>query len=145
MRLLVQRVKHAKVTVEEEVVGEIGVGLLALLGIRSDDTADKILWMVQKLLKLRIFTDDQGKMNRSVRDIEGNILLVSQFTLYGDCHGGNRPSFTDALGGEAAEALYNQFVGQLKVELPKAQTGRFGAAMEVDLLNHGPVTLLIER
>jgi len=144
MRLLVQRVKEASVEVDGEVVGEIGPGLLAFLGLHHGDTAQQIPWMVNKLCGLRIFTDDNGKMNLSVQDAGGGILVVSQFTLYGDCSRGRRPSFIDALAGPEAEKLYGQFVEQLRKSHSPVQTGRFGASMAVSLVNDGPVTLWIE-
>jgi D-aminoacyl-tRNA deacylase len=144
MRLIVQRVKEAKVEVDGAVVGEIDHGLLALLGVHKEDSAEQIPWLAQKLANLRIFGDDAGKMNRSVRDTNGAILVVSQFTLYGNCQEGRRPEFTSAAPGPLAERLYEQFVTQLRSEVERVETGRFAAKMEVSLVNDGPVTLLVE-
>lgn len=144
MRLLVQRVKKASVHVDQEIIGEIGHGLLAFLGLKRDDTAKQIPWMIKKLCGLRIFSDDEGKMNLSVQDVRGGILIVSQFTLYGNCSSGRRPTFIDALNGEEAETLYNQFVSELRQSHDLVKTGKFGASMEVSLINDGPVTLWID-
>jgi len=145
MRLLVQRVKKAAVKVDDSVVGEIDHGLLAFLGIKKGDTARQIPWMVKKLCGLRIFSDKNGKMNLSVQDVAGGILVVSQFTLYGNCLSGRRPSFTEALSGPEAESLYHHFVSGLRQAYSPIETGKFGANMEVSLVNDGPVTLLIEE
>jgi len=144
MRLLVQRVKEAAVNVDGEVVGQIGHGLLAFLGLKHGDTSHQIPWMVKKLCGLRIFSDDQNKMNLSVQDVDGGILVISQFTLYGDCSSGRRPSFTEALGESEAEILYHQFVQQLRQSYQHVETGQFGAPMEVSLINDGPVTLWVD-
>lgn len=145
MRLLVQRVKEAQVVIERELYSQIGPGLLVLLGIHKDDHADQIKWLVNKLVNLRIFRDEEGKMNRSVKDISGQILLVSQFTLYSNCLNGRRPDFIQAAPPAIAEPLYQLFIDQLKVEMGTIQTGIFGAEMQISLVNDGPVTLLIER
>ena len=139
MRAVVQRVSRARVTVEGETVGEIGPGLLVLLGIRKGDSEDQADKLARKLLALRIFEDDEGRMNRSVTDIGGDVLCVSQFTLYGDARRGNRPSFVDAAPPEEAEPLYERVRAGLG-----AQGGRFGARMAVELANDGPVTLIVE-
>jgi D-tyrosyl-tRNA(Tyr) deacylase len=139
MRALVQRVSEASVTVDGERVSAIGPGLLVLLGVRTGDTTEEADKLVRKLLALRIFEDDDGRMNRSVEDAGGAILCVSQFTLYGDTRKGNRPSFVDAAPGEDAEPLYERVREGLG-----AQGGRFGARMAVALVNDGPVTLLLE-
>jgi D-tyrosyl-tRNA(Tyr) deacylase len=139
MRALVQRVSRAAVTVEGEPVAEIGPGLLVLLGVRRGDGESEADWVVRKLLALRVFEDDDGRMNRSVTDIEGEVLCVSQFTLYGDARKGNRPGFVDAAPPEQAEPLYERVREGLG-----AQGGRFGAHMAVELVNDGPVTLLLE-
>lgn len=144
MRVVVQRVKRASVTVEGETVGEIGAGLLVLLGIREGDGNRDIAFLADKLANLRIFPDEQDKMNRSVRDINGGILVVSQFTLYGDCRKGRRPSFIGAARPEIAIPLYEQFVAELKALGLPTETGRFGAMMDVSLINDGPVTLIID-
>jgi D-tyrosyl-tRNA(Tyr) deacylase len=139
MRALVQRVTRASVSVEGERVSSIGPGLLVLLGVRADDGEKEADRIVRKLLALRIFEDDEGRMNRSVEDVQGEILCVSQFTLYGDARKGNRPSFVDAARPEDAEPLYERVREGLG-----AQGGRFGARMAVELVNDGPVTLLVE-
>jgi D-tyrosyl-tRNA(Tyr) deacylase len=145
MRAVIQRVKSAKVVVEGEVTGEIGPGLLVLFGVKQGDDPATTAWMARKIANLRCFQDAEGKMNLSVREIGGEVLVVSQFTLYGDCGKGNRPSFIEALGGEAAEKIYEQFVEEVKKELGTVQTGKFGAKMEVTLVNDGPVTLLLDN
>ena len=141
MRAVVQRVSTARVTVDGETVGEIGPGLLVLLGIRKGDGEEQADKLARKLLALRIFEDDDGRMNRSVEDVQGEILCVSQFTLYGDARKGNRPSFVDAAQPEEAEPLYER----VRAALHDAQGGRFGAHMEVELVNDGPVTLVVEN
>ena len=146
MRAVVQRVSRASVAVGGEVVGSVGTGLLVLLGIgRGDEEADG-RWICDKLLKLRIFEDTAGRMNRNVAEAGGGILLVSQFTLYGDVGRGNRPGFDDAAPPEIAEALYGKAVEYLRAVSPvPVATGVFRASMEVSLVNDGPVTLLLER
>src|SRR4051812_20727937 len=139
MRALVQRVSRAAVTVEGEPVSEIGPGLLVLLGVRRGDGEAEADWVARKLLALRIFEDDDGRMNRSVTDVGGEILCVSQFTLYGDARKGNRPGFTDAAPPEEAEPLYERVREALG-----AKGGRFGEHMLVELANDGPVTLIVE-
>jgi D-tyrosyl-tRNA(Tyr) deacylase len=139
MRALVQRVTHASVTVDGEQVAAIGPGMLVLLGVRTGDSETDADWLTRKLLALRIFEDDEGRMNRSVRETKGEILCVSQFTLYGDARKGNRPSFVNAAPPDQAEPLYEHVRAGLN-----AQGGRFGARMQVELTNDGPVTLLIE-
>ena len=139
MRALVQRVSSASVTVDGEAVSEIGPGLLVLLGVRRGDGENEADRLVRKLLALRVFADDEGRMNRSVTDVEGEILCVSQFTLYGDARKGNRPSYVDAAPPEEAEPLYERVRSGLG-----ARGGRFGAHMHVGLVNDGPVTLLVE-
>jgi D-tyrosyl-tRNA(Tyr) deacylase len=139
MRALVQRVANASVTVDGETVSAIGPGLLVLLGVKAGDTGEQADKIVRKLLALRIFEDDESKMNLSVTDVEGELLCVSQFTLYGDTRKGNRPSFVDAARPEEAEALYQRVRNGLG-----AKGGRFGAHMHVELVNDGPVTVLVE-
>jgi D-tyrosyl-tRNA(Tyr) deacylase len=139
VRAVVQRVSRARVTVEGQTVGRIGPGLLVLLGVKRGDTEEQADKLARKLLALRIFEDDDGRMNRSVEDVHGQILCVSQFTLYGDARRGNRPSFVDAAPPEEAEALYERVRAQ-----SRAQGGVFGARMSVALTNDGPVTLLLE-
>ena len=141
MRALVQRVSEASVTVDGNEVARIGPGLLVLLGVRRGDTEEQADKLARKLLALRIFEDDDGRMNRSVEDVQGAILCVSQFTLYGDARKGNRPSFVDAAPPEEAQPLYER----VRTALGGAQGGRFGAHMQVDLLNDGPVTLVVEN
>jgi len=144
MRSVVQRVKRAEVSVNGQLVGKISAGLLVLLGFRPDDGEKDLNWMVDKLVGLRIFEDEQGKMNRSVLDVGGEILVVSQFTLYGDCRSGKRPSFTSAAPSELANALYERSVEALRSRRIKVETGVFHAEMDVELINDGPVTLLLD-
>jgi D-tyrosyl-tRNA(Tyr) deacylase len=145
VRVVIQRVKEASVTVENEVVGKIQQGLLVLFGVAREDTEDKTIWLANKLLDLRIFSDPQGKMNLSIRDIEGEMLIVSQFTLYGNCSGGRRPDFFAAGAPGFAEKCYQKFVAEIGVLLGKVQTGIFGAKMDVSLINDGPVTFILDR
>ena len=146
MRALIQRVKHAKVDVGATTTGEIGRGLLIFLGVHDEDTDATLDWMVNKCAQLRIFADDEGKMNKSVLDLNGEILVVSQFTLYGNCHKGNRPSYVAAAHPSKAEPMYDLFCKKMSERLGKAvQTGKFGADMQVSLVNDGPVTLWIDR
>ena len=146
MRAVVQRVSRASVTVAGRVTGSIGRGLLVLAGFAPSDGAAQVEWMADKVAGLRVFGDEAGKMNRSVSDVGGGILLVSQFTLYGDATGGNRPSFTDAAPPTAAEPLYEEMVRRFRATagIP-VETGSFGAEMEVRLVNDGPVTILLEK
>lgn len=145
MRALVQRVAEASVEVDGRLVGQIGPGLLVFLGIRQGDTLREAQFVAAKCCDLRIFEDDEGKMNRSVREAGGSVLAVSQFTLYGDCRRGRRPSFIDAAPPAQSQPLYNAFVRCLaEAGIPTAQ-GVFGAQMKVRLLNDGPVTLIIEK
>ena len=145
MRLLIQRVREAQVFIANQLHSQIGPGLLVLLGIHKEDHADQINWLVNKLVNLRIFCDQEGKMNLSVKDVSGQILLVSQFTLYGNCLNGRRPDFIQAAPPAIAQPLYHQFIEQLTQEMGSIQTGVFGAEMQIALINDGPVTLLIER
>lgn len=145
MRAVVQRVSRASVTVEGEVVGAVDAGLLVLLGAGAGDTAEDLQYIVDKIVNLRIFADDAGKMNRSVLDIGGGVLCISQFTLYGDARRGRRPAFIDALEPMAAKALYEQSLGALaKAGVTRVAAGVFGADMKVELLNDGPVTILLD-
>ena len=144
MRAVVQRVRHARVVVGGEVVGAIGPGLLILLGIAPTDTAEHARWLAGKVVGLRIFSDPDGKMDLGVQDVGGAVLVVSQFTLYGDCRKGRRPSFLDAALPEQAVPLYEAFVAALRAEGVRVETGRFGAMMQVELVNDGPVTLIID-
>ena len=145
MRIVLQRVSRAKVTVDGRVTGEIGRGLLLLVGLIDADTDDTLAWMAKKVVQLRVFPDDEGKMNRSVEEADGGILVVSQFTLYGDARKGNRPSFIDAARPETAIPLYEAFVRLLRDAGRPVETGEFGAMMDVELVNDGPVTLILER
>lgn len=144
MRAVVQRVTSGAVTVDQKTIGSIGRGLVVLLGIRSEDGTGDTAWLADKIVHLRIFNDDQGKMNRSLADIGGEMLIVSQFTLYGDCKKGRRPGYSDAAPPEHAEPLYKTFIQQVNEHGIKTATGRFQAMMEVSLVNDGPVTLLID-
>lgn len=146
MMALVQRVTEARVVVEGSTVGEIGRGLLILLGVRQGDVESDAVWVARKCADLRIFSDEEGRMNRSLRDVQGQALVVSQFTLYGDTRKGNRPSFVDAAPPGVAEPLYERFVQQLEQETSRpVARGLFGAMMKVHLVNDGPVTLIVER
>ncbi len=144
MRACIQRVSEARVVVEGQVTGEIDVGLLVLLGVCETDTDDDVLWLSNKIVHLRIFEDDQGKMNCSLAEVGGKMLVVSQFTLYGDCRKGRRPSFISAAPPEMAERVYLQFVEQVRQQGISVETGRFRADMKVSLTNDGPVTLWID-
>jgi D-tyrosyl-tRNA(Tyr) deacylase len=145
MRVVLQRVSRARVTVEGRVSGEIGRGLLLLAGFTDGDSEDALAWMADKVVGLRIFPDDEGKMNRSVQEVGGGLLVVSQFTLYGDTRKGRRPSFVDAARPEIAIPLYERFVALLRATGLPVGTGEFGAMMDVELVNDGPVTLILER
>jgi D-tyrosyl-tRNA(Tyr) deacylase len=145
MRIVLQRVTRARVVVDQEEVGAIGPGLLVLLGIARDDTAERATWLADKVAGLRIFNDADGKMNRSLLDVGGAVLVVSQFTLYGDCRKGRRPSFIDAAPPEIAIPLYEKFVEAMRAQGIKTATGRFGAMMQVELVNDGPVTLVLDN
>ena len=145
MRACIQRVSQASVTVDGEISGEIGAGLVVLLGVEPNDGDDEVRWMADKCVELRIFEDDQGKMNRSLIDTGGAMLVVSQFTLLGDCRKGRRPSFIGAAQPEHAERLYDQFVAHVRSRNIEVATGIFRAHMDVALVNDGPVTLLLER
>ncbi len=144
MRAVVQRVKASRVEVDNKVIGEIGLGLNVLVGISKEDTKEDIEYIVRKIVGMRIFEDETGKMTHSLGDVNGELLLISQFTLYGDCRKGKRPDFMKAQGGEAAEQLYNELVEAFKKEVNKVETGEFGADMQVYIQNDGPVTLLLE-
>jgi D-tyrosyl-tRNA(Tyr) deacylase len=144
MRALVQRVTEARVTVESHVTGEIGPGLLVLLGVTHGDTAEHAVHLAGKVAGLRIFEDADGKMNRSTGDVGGGVLVVSQFTLYGDCRKGRRPSFDAAARPEQANSLYEAFVAALRALAVPVETGVFQAHMQVALVNDGPVTLMLE-
>jgi len=145
MRLVIQRVRQASVTVDQEITGQIGPGLLVLAGFAPADTLDSLTWMARKLCQLRIFGDEAGQMNRSVLDVGGQVLVVSQFTLLADARKGNRPSYTGAAGPAVAEPLYRQFVALVSGLLGQpVPTGIFGADMQVSLVNDGPVTIVLD-
>jgi D-tyrosyl-tRNA(Tyr) deacylase len=146
MRVVLQRVSRAEVRVEGAVVGSVGRGHVLLVGFTEGDGSEQIEWMADKIVGLRVFPDDEGKMNRSLSDIDGDLLVVSQFTLYGDVRKGRRPSFVNAARPDVAIPLYEAFVGALRGRgVDRVETGEFGASMEVDLVNDGPVTLVLER
>jgi D-aminoacyl-tRNA deacylase len=144
VRAVITRVAWARVKVDDEVVGEIARGICALIGVGQGDTESEAIWLADKIVKARIFTDDQDKMNLSVRDVGGALLAVSQFTLYGDMRGGNRPSFGEAMEPERARALFEQVCERIRASGVAVQTGRFRAHMAVESLNEGPVTLLLD-
>lgn len=145
MKVLVQRVLSSKVEVNNDVVGEINNGLLLLVGFTKTDTSKEIDYMVDKVINLRIFDDENGVMNKSLLDINGSVLSISQFTLYADSSKGRRPSYIDALGGEDAILLYEEFNQKIKEQGIHMETGVFGADMKVSLINDGPVTIILER
>ena len=144
MRTVVQKVLRAEVRVEGETVGRIGPGMLILAAVKKRDTPEDAQALAEKLVQLRIFADETGKMNRSLLDVGGEILCVSQFTLYGDCRKGRRPGYERAARPEDAAQLFEQFLSGLRALAPKVETGRFQAMMEVELVNDGPVTLLVD-
>lgn len=144
MRVVLQRVSQAEVTVSGETTGRIGPGLLALIAVSRQDDENDLLWMARKIVGLRVFDDDNGNLNLSLGDVRGQLLVVSQFTLYGDCKKGRRPSYSNAAPPAEAEALYNRFVEIVREAVPDVQTGRFQAAMQVRLTNDGPVTLILD-
>ena len=145
MRALIQRVSQASVSVDGRIAGRIGRGFVVLLGVTHTDSTAEARWLSGKIAGLRVFDDEAGKMNRSLSDVEGELLVISQFTLYGDAQKGRRPSFTDAAGPDVAEPLVDTFIGLLREAGFKVATGVFGAHMDVELHNDGPVTLMIER
>ena len=144
MRAVVQKVSSSKVTVDGEITGQINEGLLVLLGVTHEDTSKDVDYMIDKTLNLRIFEDEDGKMNLSLKDIGGELLVVSQFTLYGDCRKGRRPSFSEAAKPEFANELYEEYVAKAKEQGIKVGTGRFRTHMVVDVTNEGPVTMLLD-
>lgn len=144
MRAVVQRVKHASVTINGTVNGKINNGFLVLLGIQSTDSRQDVDYLVKKVTNLRIFSDENDKMNLSLKDVNGELLIVSQFTLYANCKEGNRPSFVEAAKPDIAIPLYEYFVSECKKIIPVVETGIFGADMKVDLLNDGPVTIIMD-
>ena len=145
MRLLVQRVSNASVKVDEMVLGKIQKGFLVLLGVTHEDTTENADYLIKKLCNLRVFQDENEKMNLGIKDIQGELLVVSQFTLYADTTSGNRPSFTQAAKPEKANELYEYFVKKCKENNIRTETGRFGAHMDVNLTNDGPVTIMLEK
>ena len=144
MRLLVQRVKEASVDVDGEQIGFIKTGLLIFLGISKSDTEDQVQYLVDKIVNFRVFSDNFDKMNLSIKDVSGEILIISQFTLYADTSKGRRPSFVNAMDPEKAENLYNLFVSEMEKYVKNVQTGVFGAKMQVKLINDGPLTFIID-
>jgi len=144
MRTVVQRVSGAEVVIDGNSVARIGAGILALIAISHNDTEKDLLWMAKKIVELRIFDDSQGKLNLSLQDVHGQLLIVSQFTLYGDCKKGRRPSYTEAAPPSEAEKLYKQFIAIARQLVPDVQTGQFQAMMDVTLTNSGPVTLILD-
>ena len=145
MRIVLQRVSRASVRVNGSTAGSINRGILLLVGVHRDDTADSAGFLAAKCADARIFPDAEGKMNLSLKEVQGEALVVSQFTLFGDCSKGRRPSFIDAAPPEKGKALYEHFVAELKKQVSRVETGIFGAMMEVELVNDGPVTLLLEK
>ena len=144
MRFVIQRVRHASVTVENEVIGKIGKGYMVLIGVSDEDDEDVADKMVDKMIKLRINEDAEGKTNLSLADVGGELLLISQFTLYANCKKGNRPSFTEAGSPDKANALYEYIIDRCKKSVPVVEKGSFGAHMAVELLNDGPFTILLD-
>lgn len=144
MRVVLQRVRRATVRVDGTEIARIGTGILALVAISREDTRRDLEWMAKKVVELRIFDDPEGKLNLGLQDVGGEILLVSQFTLYGDCRKGRRPSYSDAAPPADAEKLYEEFVSIVRQVVPEAQSGKFQAMMDVELVNAGPVTLVLE-
>lgn len=145
MKLVVQRVDHAKVEVEGKITGQIGKGFMILFGAKEGDTKEQVDWLVNKVCNLRIFEDENEKMNLSLKDVNGEMLVISQFTLYGDCSRGNRPSFIEAATPNLANELYEYFMDECKKKGFNVQKGVFGAHMDVSLLNSGPVTIIMEK
>lgn len=144
MKFVIQRVSSASVTVQGQMIGEIGNGLLVLMGVSQSDTYDIADKMANKLIRLRIFEDAEGKTNCSIKEIDGNLLIISQFTLYADCRKGNRPSFVNAGAPDMANELYEYVISKCKEEIPVVEHGSFGANMEVSLVNHGPFTIVLD-
>ena len=145
MKLVVQRVKKAEVKVDGNIIGKIDKGFLVLIGIKVGDTKEQADYLVKKLCNLRVFSDENDKMNLSIKDVKGKLLILSQFTLYGDCSQGNRPSFIEAARPEEANPLYEYFCNQCELNNIEVQKGIFGADMKVELINDGPVTIIIEK
>lgn len=145
MKFIVQRVNKSQVEVEEKIVGKIDKGFMVLIGITHNDTKEIADFLVRKLINLRVFEDENGKMNLSLKGVQGSLLLISQFTLYADCTSGNRPSFINAAKPEFANELYEYIIEECKKQIPNVQTGIFGADMQVSLVNDGPVTIILEK
>ncbi len=145
MKFVVQRVQNAQVNVENKVVGKINKGFMVLIGITHTDTKEIADYLIKKLINLRVFEDENQKLNLSIKDVQGELLLVSQFTLYADCSNGNRPSFTNAAKPYLANELYEYIIDECKKQIEKVETGIFGADMKVSLLNDGPVTIILEK
>ena len=144
MKFVIQRVSHASVTVHEETIGRINQGYLVLIGVGKEDTREDADRLVKKMIGLRIFADENGKINKSLKDVDGGLLLVSQFTLYADCRHGNRPGFTEAAGPDLANELYEYIIESCRQQVPVVETGEFGADMKVSLVNDGPFTIILE-
>ena len=144
MKLVIQRVSRASVTVRGSVIGQIGQGYLVLVGVGREDTKEDADRLVRKMIGLRIFSDENGKINKSLKDVDGQLLLISQFTLYADCRHGNRPGFTDAGDPEKAKELYEYMIDSCRREIPVVEQGEFGAKMQVELVNDGPFTILLD-
>ena len=144
MKFVIQRVSHASVTVHEETIGRINQGYLVLIGVGKEDTREDADRLVKKMIGLRIFADENGKLNKSLKDVDGELLLVSQFTLYADCRHGNRPGFTEAAGPDLANELYEYIIESCRQQVSVVETGEFGADMKVELLNDGPFTIILE-
>ena len=144
MRFVIQRVKNSKVTINNEVRGQIGKGFMVLIGVSNDDTTDTADKMIRKMLNLRIFEDENGKTNLGLKDVDGSLLLISQFTLYADCRKGNRPSFINAGAPDMAKELYEYIIAKCKESIDIVEQGEFGADMKVELLNDGPFTILLD-
>ena len=145
MKFLVQRVKNAEVDIDNKTVGNIDKGFMVLIGITHTDTKEIADYLIKKLINLRVFEDENGKMNLSLKDVNGSLLLISQFTLYADCSSGNRPSFTNAAKPDFANELYEYIIAECKKKINIVETGVFGADMKVELINDGPVTIILEK
>ncbi len=145
MRVVAQRVSRASVTVEGQVTGAIEAGLMLLVALKGDESPEDLAWMANRIVGLRVFRDDEDKMNRSLLEVGGALLVISQFTLYGDCRKGRRPSFIEAGRPELSEPLFERFMQELRAQGASVATGRFGAMMQVELVNDGPVTLILEK
>ena len=144
MRLVIQRVKRASVTIDNNIVGKINQGFMVLVGLGEGDTEEDMKYCMDKMINLRVFEDEEGKMNLALKSIEGELLLISQFTLYADTRKGNRPSFIKAMHPSTAEPMFNKFVEDVRAQGIKTETGEFGADMKVELINDGPVTIIID-